>query len=90
VAVFMYGAVLSAKSYTEMAFIERYGMSLGATTVSSVICDSYVWEYICKTSRVVVTFFSLGLSKRNCIVPVHQSASFSAYVIDFCNLLFWQ
>jgi len=46
-------------------------------------CDIYLWKYICKTSRVVVTVFARGLSKRNCIVPVHQSASFSAYFIDF-------
>ena len=36
-----------------------------------------------KTNRVVGTVFSHGLSKRNCIVPVHQSASFSACFIDF-------
>jgi len=45
VAVFTYGAVLRAKSCTEMAFVERYGMSLGTTTVSSVRCDYYLWKY---------------------------------------------
>jgi hypothetical protein len=44
VAVFTYGAVLRAKSGTEMGFVERYGMLLGATTVSSVRCDNYVWK----------------------------------------------
>jgi hypothetical protein len=83
VVVVMYGAVLRAKSCTEMAFAERYGMSLGTTTVSSVRCDNYVWNYFCKRGRVVVTVFSHGLSKLNCIVPVHQSASFNAYFVDF-------
>jgi len=81
VAVFTYGAVLRAKYCTEMGFVERYGMPLVTTTVSSVRCDNYLWKCICKTSRVVVTVFSHGSSKWNCIMPVHQSASFSACFI---------
>jgi hypothetical protein len=82
VAVFTYGAVLCVNACTEMVFVERDGMSLGTTTVSSVRCDTYVWIFISKMSRVVVTVISHGLGKRNCIVPVHQSALFGE-CIDF-------